>query len=520
MFKSILKVEAQSRLNYFKALSTGKIILYLFLALFILALIVPAVWMVLNLFLMNSEEVLIGKAAVLLSLFIIPVLSLFLVNGIIKEMFMDKNIDSYLVLPVTPKAVFSVKLFYQFTLKVLPIVLFLSVTAGLTLAVRYESPLLILSNIVYFIFIGAVSTAFAYIIVFIVTKISSAKRVGEVLTLAGGFASVLPYFIIMAGSQYLMDIIEMMPDVNFIFSGFLYNPEIVKYILLLFIFIAAAAALIWLVLNYVTGAFVKGTGNTRTVQRKKPASAEVGSPVSALLKKDITMTKRDFKEWSAVLPQYLFPFVFLYLLTSNPLIYGGEASSDDQVMISIAFAGSIMISLFAAAMNTARDARTYAFLKMMPVSGLDIAKAKYLYNLITIAPMYIFITIIIYFILDVPVTTLIYAVLVSVLLVMTAAPLGMLLGTINPVVSRKNPAQRLDTAANVIISVTIFALIFLMGYMTQFTIEFDGEAYVLKHDTMLMVIGILIILSILSYVFLLRRVGRKYDKGYNITYKD
>ena len=141
MFKSILKVEAQSRLNYFKALSTGKIILYLFLALFILALIVPAVWMVLNIFLMNSEEVLIGKAAVLLSLFILPVLSLFLVNGIIKEMFMDKNIDSYLVLPVTPKAVFSVKLFYQFTLKVLPIVLFLGGVTGLTLAVRYESPL-------------------------------------------------------------------------------------------------------------------------------------------------------------------------------------------------------------------------------------------------------------------------------------------------------------------------------------------------------------------------------------------
>jgi hypothetical protein len=94
------------------------------------------------------------------------------------------------------------------------------------------------------------------------------------------------------------------------------------------------------------------------------------------------------------------------LLTSNPLIYGGESSSDDQVMISIAFAGSIMISLFVAAMNTARDARTYDFLKMMPVSGLDIAKAKYLYNFITITPMYIIITIIIYFILDVPVSRL------------------------------------------------------------------------------------------------------------------
>ena len=42
---------------------------------------------------------------------------------------------------------------------------------------------------------------------------------------------------------------------------------------------------------------------------------------------------------------------------------------------------------FVAANNTARDAQIYSFLKMMLISGLDIAKAKYLYNIITIAPM-------------------------------------------------------------------------------------------------------------------------------------
>ncbi|CEA00914.1 hypothetical protein BN1048_01149 [Jeotgalicoccus saudimassiliensis] len=520
MFKSILKVEAQSRLNYFKALSTGKLIVYLFLAMIILAMIVPAVWMVINLFLMNAEEIVIGKALVLLSMFLVLILSLFLVNGIIKEMFMDKNIDSYLVLPVTPKAVFSVKLFYQITFKVLPVILFISIAAGLTLAVRYEAPMLVLSSAVYFLFIGAVSAAAAYAIVFAVTKISSARRVGEILTLAGGMASVLPYFVIVAGGQYIMPVIEMMPKADFIFAGFLYDPSAVKYIIMLAVFSVAAVLLIMFVLNYVTAAFVKGTANTRTSERKKAVSVNTGSPVRALLKKDITMTLRDFKEWAAVLPQYLFPFVFLYLLTSNPMMYGGESSSDDQVMMTIAFAGSIMISLFVGAMNTARDARTYAFLKMMPVSGLDIAKAKYLYNFITITPVYVFITVIIYFILDVPFTTLLYAVLASVLLVLITAPVGMLLGTINPVVSKKNPAQRLDTAANIIIAVMIMVLIFLMGYLTQFTIGFNGESYFLKHDTMLMVLGVLIVLSILSYVILLRKAGARYDEGYNITYKN
>lgn len=521
MKKSILKVEFQSRLNYFKAMNTGKIIMYLFLALIVFSLIIPGIWMVLNIFLSNADEIMIGKAMFLLSVFIVPVLSLFLVNGIIKEMFMDKNIDSYLVLPVTPKAVFSIKMLYQFTLKVLPFVIFLSIATTTALAARYASLVLFFSHLSYFLFLGVISIVLAYGIVFTVTKISSAKRVGEVLTLAGGVASVLPYFIFLAGSQYLMDVLQWMPDMSSVYQGFLYSPNNMKVIIGGLLLIGGSILLISLMLNYVTAAFTKGRSQTGAVASKKKRGAlVVDSPVKSLLKKDLTMTKRDFKEWSAVLPQYLFPFVFLYLLSTNPMIFGGEAGSHDQIMISIAFAGSIMISLFVAANNTARDAQIYSFLKMMPISGLDIAKAKYLYNIITIAPMYIFITIIIYFILDVPFTTLLYSIAVSVLLVMTAAPLGMLLGVMNPVVSKKNPAVRLDTAANVIISVTIFALIFLMGYMTQFTVGFDGEKYVLKDGTMLMVIGALIVLSILSYVILLKRVGLTYDKGYNIIYKD
>jgi len=50
MKKSILKVEFQSRLNYFKAMNTGKIIMYLFLALIVFSLIIPGIWMVLNIF--------------------------------------------------------------------------------------------------------------------------------------------------------------------------------------------------------------------------------------------------------------------------------------------------------------------------------------------------------------------------------------------------------------------------------------------------------------------------------------
>ena len=54
MLKRIMKVEVQSRLNYFKEIRKGKIILYLFLSLFILSLIFPSVLIFLNIFLINS----------------------------------------------------------------------------------------------------------------------------------------------------------------------------------------------------------------------------------------------------------------------------------------------------------------------------------------------------------------------------------------------------------------------------------------------------------------------------------
>src|SRR5699024_11597636 len=98
--------------------------------------------------------------------------------------------------------------------------------------------------------------------------------------------------------------------------------------------------------------------------------------------------------------------------------------------------------------------------------------------------------------------------------------LGKPVGGNDPVGIEENPAVRTGYCGQVNYSIPVFGPNILMGYMTQFTVGFDGEKYVLKDGTMLMVIGALIVLSILSYVILLKRVGLTYDKGYNITYKD
>ena len=44
---------------------------------------------------------------------------------------------------------------------------------------------------------------------------------------------------------------------------------------------------------------------------------------------------------------------------------------------------------------------------------------------------------------------------------MAAVPVGMYIGSANPVVSSKNPVKRLDTASNIVITVAIFAALVL-----------------------------------------------------------
>src|SRR5699024_1660324 len=155
------------------------------------------------------------------------------------------------------------------------------------------------------------------------------------------------------------------------------------------------------------------------------------------------LTVRHFKEWSIVLPQYLFTFLFLFHITSNMAMFGGS-SNPDQMILAISLAGSVMISLFVSAMNTARDARDYQFYKVLPIDGKIIIRAKYLFNALTILPVYIVINILMYIFIQASLSSLMYAIIISVLVVLTTVPIGMFIGTINPVVSKKNPSNRLD----------------------------------------------------------------------------
>ncbi len=519
MLKQILKLETQSKINYLKALDTSKILVYVILAFIIMMVLLPMTWMLMSTFFINAEESLIPKALILLSLSVLIIHALFLVNGIIKEMFMDKNIESYLLLPIKPTHLFTAKMIIQYSFKVFPINLILAVIVGTALTIRYSHPVILINSLMYFVALGVLTIAVAYGLVFLVTKISSAKRVGEVLTLVGGFASVLPFLIMTIGGQYLIQIIEMMPEINFLYAGYLYKPSLIMTIVVNIALVLLITTLVRLTISSVTQAFINGNVNDNVNRYHGSVKTTVDHPIRSLIKKDLKLTFRDFKEWSVVLPQYLFPFIFLYLVAANPVMFGGVLNPD-QVIIAIGFAGAVMISLFVSAMNTARDASHYQFLKLLPVNGLTLMRAKYIYNIVTILPVYVVLSIVIYFIITPTLAALMYTIILSILTVLTVIPIGMVIGLMSPVVSKKSPANRLDTASNVIITTTIFVLILAVGRISSLVFEVVDGNNVINHQAMFtLLISITVLCLVLAY-FCIRKTAKKHDEGYKITYKD
>src|SRR5699024_11956107 len=85
--------------------------------------------------------------------------------------------------------------------------------------------------------------------------------------------------------------------------------------------------------------------------RMKTGSNVLGvhSVKGALLRKDINMTLRDFKEWAAILPQYFIPFV-VYFVAYNPVAPEGAPEMNmDGVIISVSITGTVIISIFVSA---------------------------------------------------------------------------------------------------------------------------------------------------------------------------
>ena len=516
MIRSILGVEMRSMINYLKALSDSKKVVYGLLAAVIALFVLPSAVSVLSIIILGAGEEILGGFMLLMSLAAVLVLTLIAVNSIIKEMFMDRNIQLYLTFPVSPAALFAAKFIRQWLINTALIMGALGIITGVLFSIREGQWLLTVTHICYFLFLSIVSMSLAYGMVFTVTKVLPANKVSEVLSFLGGISFVLVYGVLFVGGSSVQDISEILPDASFLYSGFLYNFNPAGGVAGIVISSALAAGLVLLLRSFVVHAFKSGWVGENSVKRRRlDASSDASSPVKTLVKKDMSMTLRDFKEWAVLLPQYLLPGVMIFIMYTNPAAaIETSGGMHDAQMITVSVAGTVVISLFAGAYNTARDAAHFEFLKIMPVKPADLVKAKYLFNIMTITPVYLLAAIVAWMILPVSMAAFLYSSLFIILVSLAVIPAGMFAGSMQPVVSRKNPAKRIDTATNVILSIIMGVLLIASGFISILLAQ-GG----LDHSLIVIVLSVLAVSAGASMLFL-RAVRKRYEKGFNIIYKD
>ena len=512
----VLKVEIQSAVNHFKNIRTQTVISLAIIVLVAL-LFLPIIIITFFNFLLFAEEAMLSSIMLMISVLLMIILSLITVNRIVKDMFMNKNMQLYLTFPVKAVDLLRAKFIMQLCTGVLPITLAVALITGSAFSLRYTSVLPFISSIIYFMLLSLVILGISYIIVFLVTKVASPKKVSEILTFIGGFAAVLPYLIITFGVVNIETVLNYFPDPDWLYDGFIYSVSLGKFFVLIILSVILSITIFISLTHVVKDGFIKGWITTSgRGQKAGGKSLGVHSVKKALLMKDFNMTIRDFKEWSAILPQYFIPFI-VYFVAFNPV--GPENAvtmSMDAIVIAVSITGTVIISIFASATNTARDARHHDMMRSLPVEAGDVVASKFLYNFMTIVPVYMLMSMIVFIFTDVSILGLVYSFVFIVLTALAVIPIGMWFGAKYPVVNTNKPTERLDTGASVIMTIVIFILVFSTGLMSNIFIGAEGE---LNHRMIgIMIMGILV-LSTVMYLLITKIVKNIYDRGLKIVFK-
>lgn len=512
----ILKVEIQSAVNYLKNLRTQTIVSLVIIALFAV-MFLPLIIITMFNFLLLAEESILSSIMVMISVLIMIILSLITVNRIVKDMFMNENMQLYLTFPVKAVELLRAKFILQLFTGILPVTIPISLIVGAAFTFRYSSILPLVSAILYFMLLSILTLGLSYIIVFLVTKVASPKKVSEILTFIVGFAAVLPYLIITFGVVNIETVIKYLPNPAWLYEGFIYNVNLLEFTVFTLLSIILSIIIFVSLTQVVKNGFLKGWITTSGRSRKAGStSLDVNSVKGALLQKDIKMTLRDFKEWAAVLPQYFIPFV-VYFVAYNPVAPEGAVQmSMEGAVISVSITGTVIISIFVSASNTARDARHHAMMRSLPVEAGDLVASKFIYNFITIVPVYILMSLVVFVITDISVLGLIYSFSFIIITALAIIPIGMWFGAKYPVVNPNKPTERMDTGASIIMTIMILILIFTTSLMSNIFIGADGE---INHQMTGIMIVVMLIISTVVYFIMTKMLRNIYDRGFKIVYK-
>ncbi|MCG7332274.1 hypothetical protein [Salinicoccus roseus] len=514
MVRLILKTELRSLFNYWKSLGETKMVLYIILGLLLLLFPLPMLVSVVFSLTLSVEESMLDGYMLLLSITAAIILLLLSVHFIIKDLILDRNVQLYLSFPISSAALFFAKFIKHGLIYTASILMPLGVVIGTALSIRFGQWLLLADSLVYFLVLSTVITASAYAFIFLTANILPVRKVSEILSFLGGISFILVYLVLLQVGGSLGGVLSFLADLPITFSGFLYGYEVLPGTIAAVLLIAAAVLAFKAAELVSVRALSRGweTGG-RAVRKHRAADGRVRHPIGSLMVKDLRLTTRNFKEIAALLPYYLMPLLFIYFSTSVDAGSAPEAIGASQLLVT-AIGGTLVISLFIGAYNTARDAEHFAMLKALPLSGKHIAGAKYGFTLLTTAPVVMAAFTVAWLFSSAGIGVLLQLLVFIILMAMAAVPVGMYTGSANPVVSSKNPVKRLDTASNIVITIVIFVVLVLTAIILG-VIGDDGVSAI-----QLLTAGSILLVMALSSLWMLRKVGARYDQGFKITYKD
>ncbi|MCG1009393.1 hypothetical protein J4760_04905 [Salinicoccus sp. ID82-1] len=514
MIRLILDTERRALFNYWKVLGESKRILYILIGLLLLLIPLPLVTTLLFSITASLDENYMDLYLLILSVASGVILILVSIHFIIKDMILSGSITHYMSYPISAAELFHAKFIKHNLLYSTSIMLPLSILLGAALAVRYDQWLLVPNSIVYFIVLGLVFTSISFGLVFLTANILPVKKVSEILAFLGGMSFLLIYVIMFAIADSFTGILAMFPQLPVLYSGVLYDYSAVPGILGPIIMILAAIAIIISTRFIVVRAIDRvGVAEGHSAGKRKTGRSSISHPVIVLVSKDLKLSYRNYRELAVLLPLYVLPLVLVYFSSpaeaeTRSLVMGGSQ------LLSAAAGGALITALYISAHHTARDAEHFQMVQLLPVQGTKLALAKYLFNLVATVPILMVIFTITWFFSTAGVETLLFMLPGIVLVCLAAVPVGMLIGSSSPVVSRKNPSKRLDTKSGIIITMIMF-FVFMMISMLPLILE--GMAVGIRQG--LIAMAILGICAIISW-FILGSVAKKYDSGFKITYKD
>lgn len=290
----------------------------------------------------------------------------------------------------------------------------------------------------------------------------------------------------------------------------------------------------------------EGSGNKRRKNAVK-RTAKLNHPVIAVGKKEWYAIKRDMREWLVFLP-FIFFFVFGFagFLSSG----GGLSDLRGPTEVTWPIAQAILLFMYAmfngqiASSTIAREAKSVWILRVLPLSGKDIAFGKLWLSWLLPFVILTVVEIVAGLFFGWTLIQFISGILMKAVITIGISGIGMWLGTIGAKYNPANPQNRLKFGTSIVLMVVSYIYLFFalipfvmllipvetMDFAQQVSQDIDGFfgwvagfvytvlSWKAASPVMITIIGILLVLIIsLGAAYLFTMMGaRKIDQGIEI----